>query len=73
MPQLRRIGESGRPVLLVWGRQDRILPIAGSDSVRAAIPQTVFVPVDSAGHLPHIEQADTVAARVIGFLRGMKD
>ena len=73
MPQLRRIGESGRPVLLVWGRQDRILPIAGSDSVLAAIPQIVFIPVDSAGHLPHIEQPDTVAAQVIRFLRSVRD
>ncbi len=73
MPQLRRIGASGRPVLLVWGRQDRIVPIAGSDSVIAAIPQTVFVPVDSAGHLPHIEQPDAVVAQVIRFLRGVRD
>jgi pimeloyl-ACP methyl ester carboxylesterase len=73
MPLLRRIGESGRPVLLVWGRQDRIIPIGGSDSVRAAIPGTIFLPVDSAGHLPHIEQPDTVAAHVIGFLRSVRE
>ncbi len=61
-------GRTGVPALLVWGRQDRTVPIATSSVVRGGIPQVEFFPVDSAGHLPHIEQAPLVRERVLRFL-----
>jgi pimeloyl-ACP methyl ester carboxylesterase len=67
--QIRRVG-AGRPVLIIWGRQDHTVPFRFSDSLRALIPTAEFVPVDSAGHLPHIERPDVVVPAVIGFLRG---
>ena len=67
--QLRRIGAHPRPVLIVWGRQDRVVPFAGSRELLAAMPRAVLVPIDSAAHLPHLEQPDTVAAAVVRFLR----
>jgi len=36
--------------------------------VRRAIPSLVFFPVDSAGHLPHLEQTALVNARLFDFL-----
>ncbi|HEX6617371.1 MAG TPA: alpha/beta fold hydrolase [Gemmatimonadales bacterium] len=67
---LRRLGEDRRPVLVVWGRQDRTAPVAASRALLAAIPRATFFPVDSAGHLPHLEQPDLVAGEVVRFLRG---
>jgi pimeloyl-ACP methyl ester carboxylesterase len=67
--QIRRVGTHPRPVLIVWGRQDRISPFSGSRELLTAIPRAVLAPVDSAGHLPHLEQPDTVAAAVVRFLR----
>jgi pimeloyl-ACP methyl ester carboxylesterase len=67
--QLRRLAAHPRPVLVVWGRQDRVAPFAGSRELLALMPSAVFVPVDSAAHLPHMEQPDTVAAAVVRFLR----
>ncbi len=67
--QLRRVGTVARPVLLIWGREDHTVPIARSDSVRAALPLAVWVPVDSAGHLPFIERPDVVVPAVMAFLR----
>lgn len=61
-------GRTGVPALLVWGKQDRTVPIALSDVVRRNIPQIEFFPVDSAGHLPHIEQAALVNAKLLAFL-----
>jgi len=61
-------GRSGRPVLLVWGKQDQTVAIALSDIVRRNIPQVQFVPIDSSGHLPQMEQAATFNATLLAFL-----
>ena len=66
---LRKIGESDRPVLIVWGREDRVAPFETSESLLEAIPQATFVPVDSAAHLPHLEQPGVVLPAVVRFLR----
>ena len=57
------------PILLVWGRQDSAVPFPVSAAVRRAMQRAVFVPVDSAAHLPHLEQPDTVIGAVMRFLR----
>lgn len=59
---------TGVPVLLIWGKQDQTIPLELSEVVRRNIPAVEFVPVDSAGHLPHIEQARFVNARLSAFL-----
>lgn len=61
------VSRSGVPVLLVWGKQDQAVPFELSEVVRRNIPALEFVPVDSAGHLPHIEQAQLVNARLAAF------
>ncbi|HEU5219948.1 MAG TPA: alpha/beta hydrolase [Gemmatimonadales bacterium] len=58
---------TGVPVLLIWGKQDQTVPIAESEVERRTIPQLEFFPVDSAGHLPHIEQSAMVHARMLAF------
>ena len=67
--QIRRVGQHPRPVLLLWGRQDRGVPISESKALLAAMPRATFVPVDSAGHLPHLEQPAAVVSAVIRFFR----
>jgi pimeloyl-ACP methyl ester carboxylesterase len=57
------------PVLLIWGKEDHTVPFAQSDTVRAAFPRAEFHPIDSAAHLPQIEQAPVVDSIVIRFLR----
>jgi pimeloyl-ACP methyl ester carboxylesterase len=59
--------------VLVWGRQDRTVPFSVSARVRQAMPRATFVPVDSAAHLPHLEQPDTVIGAVMRFLRGASE
>lgn len=64
----RRYGALGIPTLIIWGRMDHTVPFAISDSLRARIPGSEFVAVDSAAHLPHIEQPVETHAALLGFL-----
>lgn len=68
-PMLTRIAERKTPVLILWGREDMIVSAEETESLRLALPHSTFVTVDSAGHLPHIEQAAVVAREVLAFLR----
>lgn len=63
-----QVAATGIPVMLIWGRQDQTVPFEKSDVARRNIPAVEFVAVDSAGHLPHIEQAALVNARLLSFL-----
>ena len=67
--QLQRLGAGALPVLVVWGREDRVAPFESSRELLAAIPRATFVPVDSAAHLPHLERPRVVLPAVVGFLR----
>lgn len=62
-------GQTHVPTLLVWGKQDRTVSILLSDVVRRGVPQAEFMPVDSAGHLPALEQSAVVHSRMLAFLR----
>ncbi len=64
----RRVQQHGLPVLLVWGREDRTLDIAGAEVVRSAL-DVEFLPVADAGHLPHLEKPDIVNAAIADFLQ----
>jgi len=69
LPIYRRIGQSGIPVLLLWGREDRTIPFAYSHYVVDAIPQVQFHPIEEAGHIPHYERPEVVNPLLIEFLR----
>ena len=62
-----QVGRQTRPVLLIWGREDRIVPFSISEKVRAAIPHVEFHPIDNAGHIPHYEQPEVVNPILTAF------
>jgi pimeloyl-ACP methyl ester carboxylesterase len=64
------LGKSGLPILLVWGRDDRMAPYSRSDTVRAAFPAAEFHVIDSSGHIPQYETPGAFAPLMIRFLRG---
>ena len=66
---LAEVGKNPRPVLVLWGKQDRTVPIERSKALLAALPRAQFVPVDSAGHLPQWEQQAVTHAALFAFLR----
>jgi pimeloyl-ACP methyl ester carboxylesterase len=61
------------PILLLWGKNDRTVSFAQSDSVRAAFQRAEFHAIDGAAHLPNIERAAAVDSIVLEFLRRSRE
>ncbi len=62
------VGRQDRPVMLIWGRNDQIVPFELSGKVRELIPRVEFHAIDEAGHIPHYEQSELVNALLLEFL-----
>lgn len=45
------------PVKIVWGREDRILPVGLLEGLRAIRHAEIHI-LENCGHLPHVEKAD---------------
>lgn len=43
------------PALLIWGRQDKIIPLAYGKALQKALPDAELVVFEDCGHMPHIE------------------
>ena len=56
------------PTLIVWGKTDRIIAAAYAQEFAGRIAGARVELIDAAGHLPHLEQGETVAKVVSGFL-----
>ena len=65
----KSVGDSRKPVLCVWGQEDRVLPFATTETVKGVIPQVELLAVEKAGHASHYEKRDVVNAAIIDFLR----
>jgi pimeloyl-ACP methyl ester carboxylesterase len=46
------------PVKIVWGRQDRILPVGIADELKRRMPKAQVHILENCGHLPHAEKVD---------------
>jgi len=56
------------PTLIVWGREDRIVPVVCGEQYRRALPNATLTVLEQCGHLPPIEQPDAFARLVLDFL-----
>src|SRR2546425_1426665 len=56
------------PALIVWGREDRIVPVECGEQYRRLLPSATLTVLEKCGHLPPIEQPDAFARLVLDFL-----
>jgi pimeloyl-ACP methyl ester carboxylesterase len=64
----KRIHRIQAPTLLVWGKEDRIVPLVYAEEFARRIAGARVETVDQAGHAPHLEHSETVARLVRDFL-----
>ena len=60
-----RLSELTVPVQVIWGKQDRILPVSHAKGLPASLPVTVL---DGAGHMVHMEKAAEVNQKLLAFI-----
>jgi pimeloyl-ACP methyl ester carboxylesterase len=63
--RLRRVKAD---TLVIWGRQDALVPAVYADEFAARIAGARVRLVDGAGHVPQVEQQDEVSRAVLEFL-----
>ena len=64
----RKVGKSGKPVLLLWGREDKVVPFANAAKVREAMPTAKFVEMEKSGHIPTIDESGKSHRVILDFL-----
>jgi pimeloyl-ACP methyl ester carboxylesterase len=65
----KRIHRVKAPTLIVWGKEDRLVPPVYADEFGRRIAGARVQTVDAAGHAPQLEQPEKVARMVADFLR----
>ena len=70
-PRLERwLHRVHKPVMILWGDTDRIIPPVYADAFAGFMPAAKLVKIAHAGHLPHVEQRAQVGALLQDFLKG---
>ena len=67
-PILDRLEEIEVPTLVIWGAQDRILPVTHAHKAAKRLPNARLHIFDPCGHVPNIERAEEFNALVTDFL-----
>ena len=68
-PRLDRfLPRVANPTLILWGREDHIIPVECGEQYRRALPNARLTVLEKCGHLPPIEQPDVFARLVLDFL-----
>jgi pimeloyl-ACP methyl ester carboxylesterase len=65
-----KLGALHMPTLIVWGRQDHLIPLATGVAMHAEIPQSVLQIYDGCGHLAPGQCARLIGPRLVDFLDG---
>lgn len=56
------------PALVVWGANDRLLPVSLGEQFRNLIPDCRLVVLPKCGHIPMLECPDALHEHLLGFL-----
>jgi len=61
-------GITGLPTLLIWGKQDRVVPVSAGEAYHNAIAGSELMVLDRCGHRPEIEKQAEFSESVKRFL-----
>ncbi|HEU4833770.1 MAG TPA: alpha/beta hydrolase [Pyrinomonadaceae bacterium] len=59
-----------RPTLIVWGRQDGLVPLADGERFNKDIPGSKLIVIEECGHVPNTEKPGEFNAALLKFLTG---
>ena len=61
---MARVGEIVCPVLIAWGRRDRIVPLEAAGRFQRGLPHSTLQMFEECGHSPHMEEPAEVARAI---------
>jgi pimeloyl-ACP methyl ester carboxylesterase len=64
-----RYREIEAPTLLLWGREDRVVPVAVGERLSREVPHSRLVVYPRCGHFPMVEAAAASTAELLSFLQ----
>jgi 4,5:9,10-diseco-3-hydroxy-5,9,17-trioxoandrosta-1(10),2-diene-4-oate hydrolase len=68
-PKLRgRLGRAKIPALVVWGEQDRLVPVAHAHAYVEGLPDARLALIPNTAHYPYVEAPEAFAHAVQQFL-----
>lgn len=67
-PNVRGLASITNPVLVVWGRQDKVVPVTHADVAAKGFPNVQVHIFDHCGHLPMREHTSAFNELLLGFL-----
>jgi pimeloyl-ACP methyl ester carboxylesterase len=56
------------PTLILWGREDTLIPVAAAEVFKARIPNSTLKIYDNVGHIPQEESPKQVARDVLAWI-----
>jgi len=66
----RHLAGLRNPTLIVWGKQDDILPVEHADKAKELLPTARFEILNVCGHNPMFDQPELMTQFILGFLAG---
>jgi pimeloyl-ACP methyl ester carboxylesterase len=67
-PVENRLGEIDRPALLLWGKEDEVIPLSAGQKMNSLIRDSEIKIYESVGHLPQEESPERVLSDIIDFI-----
>ena len=64
----KMVGKQERSVLLIWGKDDRLIPEVSTNRMRSVIPGIEYHEIDRAGHVAHYERPEKMNPLLLDFL-----
>jgi pimeloyl-ACP methyl ester carboxylesterase len=69
-PELERwLSRIARPLHLIWGDSDKVVPVGVAEVWRQALPQARLSVIERCGHLPQLEHPQTTADKIRSFIK----
>jgi pimeloyl-ACP methyl ester carboxylesterase len=68
-----KIDRSGIPVLLIWGHEDKIIPLATANRIHSKIKKSTLVVLEGTGHVPHWEKPELFNNLVLDFQKSERN
>ncbi|MDX2502751.1 MAG: alpha/beta fold hydrolase [Deltaproteobacteria bacterium] len=56
------------PALIIWGRQDRVLPVIHGQAAEKVLPNARLKILENCGHLPMLEHTQLFNDTILDFL-----